>query len=188
VCWIPAAWHRELSGRLAKFGRLAREALPRGAMRRTFLLGCLALGVSGLLPLSAQAAVGDSTDGAFGKPKIKLDRLEFPADVADAKELEAHLRRTLKHETRRADWGAGRQSRISYRFSVKELALHEDAGVLHVTCSALGRLPKGKSAKSHIVYGGDPRERRKVVERVLEIVARGVVTRLAELERARRAG
>jgi hypothetical protein len=157
-------------------------------MRRAFLLGCLALGACWLSPLGAMAASDEGGAAPLGKPKIKLDRLDFPDDVADGKELEAHLRRTLKRETRRADWGAGRQSRISYRFSVKALELREDAGVLHVTCSALGRLPKGKSAKSHIVFGGDPRERRKVVEHVLEIVARGVVTRLAELERTRRLG
>ncbi|HEY2405901.1 MAG TPA: hypothetical protein VGI10_07860 [Polyangiaceae bacterium] len=153
-------------------------------MRRAFLLGCAALALGCLVPTRVHAALSETP---FGRPKVKLDRLDFPSEIAESKELEAHLRLTLKREARRADWGAGRQSRISYRFSVKELDLREEAGVLHVTCTALGRLPKGKSAKSHIVFGGDPRERRKVVEHVLEIVARGVVARLAELERVRRA-
>lgn len=128
----------------------------------------------------------DSATTANGRPRIKLDRLELPADLPQAKQVEAHLRKTLRRETRRAEWGAGSDSKISYRFTVQRLELREEAGVLHVTCTALGRLPKGKSAKSHIVFGGDPRERQKVLERVLDIVARGVVTRLAELERARR--
>jgi hypothetical protein len=110
----------------------------------------------------------------------------MPTDLLGSKELEAHLRSTLRREARRADWGASSDSKISYRFFVEQLELREEAGVLHVTCTAVGRLPKGKSAKSHIVFGGDPRDRKKVVERVLDIVARGVVTRLAELERARR--
>lgn len=140
-----------------------------------------------LCPAGARAELdADSAVTANGRPRIKLDRLELPADLPQAKLVEAHLRKTLRRETRRAEWGAGSDSKISYRFTVQRLDLREEAGVLHVTCTALGRLPKGKSAKSHIVFGGDPRERQKVVERVLDIVARGVVTRLAELERARR--
>ena len=159
------------------------------------------------LCLAAQLSVAFGAFGAFGssvahaepldeasgpteprlpRPKVKLDRLALPADLPFAKEYESHLRGTLRREARRADWGAGAGSKISYRFFVEQLELREEAGVLHVTCTALGRLPRGKSAKSHIVFGGNPRERKKVVERVLDIVARGVVTRLAELERARR--
>ena len=120
------------------------------------------------------------------RPRVKLDRLSLPPTLVGSRELETHLRGTLRREARRADWGAGSDSKISYRFFVEQLELREEAGVLHVTCTALGRLPKGKSAKSHIVFGGDPHERKKVIEHVLDIVARGVVTRLAELERARR--
>jgi hypothetical protein len=69
---------------------------------------------------------------------------------------------------------------------VEELRITEEAGVLRVRCTALGRLPRGKSARSHLDFGGDPKNRRAVVERVLEMVARGVVTRLAALERERR--
>lgn len=136
--------------------------------------------------LTARAEPEAATPTLTSRPRVKLDRLSFPSDVSGAKEFEGHLRSTLKREARRADWGAGSESKISYRFFVEQLDLREEAGVLHVTCTALGRLPKGKSAKSHIAFGGDPRDRKKVVERVLDIVARGVLTRLAELERARR--
>ena len=136
--------------------------------------------------LPARAEAVDEAAAATSRPRIKLDRLEFPASFAGAKEYEGHLRVTLKREARRADWGATTGSKVSYRFFVQQLDLREENGVLHVTCTALGRLPKGKSAKSHIVFGGDARERKKVVEHVLDIVARGVVTRLAELERDRR--
>ena len=145
-----------------------------------------ALGVLGPAVARAEPLPDDGSPSAADRPKVKLDRLALPADLVGAKEYETHLRGTLRRETRRADWGARSARKISYRFFVEQLELREEAGVLHVTCTALGRLPKGKSAKSHIVFGGDPRERKKVVERVLDIVARGVVTRLAELERARR--
>lgn len=140
----------------------------------------------GLCPVDARAEADENTSLVANRPHVRLDRLALPADLVGARELETHLRSTLKREVRHADWGADSHSRISYRFFVEQLDLREEGGVLHVTCTARGRLPKGKSAKSHIVFGGDPKDRKKVVERVLDIVARGVVTRLAELERARR--
>ena len=121
-----------------------------------------------------------------GRPNVNLDALVFPDDVANAAALERHFRHMLRRAARRADWGAGRGARIEYRVVVEELRITESDGVLRVRCTALGRLPRGKSARSHLDFGGDPRKRRAVVERVLEIVARGVVTRLAALERQRR--
>jgi hypothetical protein len=121
-----------------------------------------------------------------GRPKIVLDQLEFPSDLAQAPQYKSHLRKTLAKVTRRADWGAGAKNRIEYRFFVTELALIEGDGVLHVRCTAIGRLPKGKAAKSRLSFSGDPRLRNDLVKRVLDIVARGVITRLAELERVRR--
>ena len=147
----------------------------------------LALGLPALAsPLVARAEAEQSGLSAGSGPRVKLDRLSLPPDLIGAKAFETHLRRTLHREARHADWGAGPGSKISYRFAVEQLDLREENGVLHVTCTARGRLPKGKSAKSQIVFGGDPRERSQVVQRVLDIVARGVITRLAELERARR--
>jgi hypothetical protein len=148
-------------------------------------MSVLSLGLL-LPPAALRAATEEAPVTAAGRPKVKLDRLTFPASWNGGKDYETHLRTTLKHEAQRADWGASSGSKISYRFFVEELELREEGGVLHVTCTALGRLPKGKSAKSHIAFGGDARERKKVVQHVLDIVARGVVTRLAELERTRR--
>ncbi|HEY0469385.1 MAG TPA: hypothetical protein VGC79_34585 [Polyangiaceae bacterium] len=148
------------------------------------LLAVSALALASPLAAHAEAEEGGAFSGSGAH--IKLDRLSLPPDLIGAKGFETHLRSTLRREVRHADWGAGAASKISYRFVVEQLDLREDNGVLHVTCTARGRLPKGKSAKSRIVFGGDPRERTKVIEHVLDIVARGVVTRLAELERARR--
>jgi hypothetical protein len=165
---------------------------PSGYLGRVLpspaLAFCLlsAAALAGLSPVPVHAQAEDNAARATHRPRVKLDRLALPADLIGAKEFETHLRSTLRREVRRADWGTGAGSKISYRFFVERLDLREEGGVLHVACTALGRLPKGKSAKSQIEFGGDPRERKKVVERVLDIVARGVVTRLAELERARR--
>lgn len=121
-----------------------------------------------------------------GRPSVRLDQLVFPADVEGRAALERHFRRTLSQAARKADWGAGSGAKIEYRVTVEALETRLDDGVLRVRCTALGRLPKGKSARSHIEFGGSPAERQALMRRVLEIVARGVVTRLAALERERR--
>lgn len=121
-----------------------------------------------------------------GRPLVVLDRLDFPTGIPRATHYVQYLRRVLGKEAARADWGAGRGARVEYRFFVTELTLKPKAGVLVVECTAVGRLPRGKTAKSRIRFGGHPSTPSRVVEQVLEIVARGVVTRLAELERDRR--
>jgi len=120
-----------------------------------------------------------------GRPKVVLDDLDL-TKTALASPDEKYLREVLAREARRADWGAGRKSRIQYRFRVDELEVTEEASVVRVRCAATGWLPKGKTAKSKLAFGGSPKERAELVRRVLSIVARGVVTRLAELERQRR--
>lgn len=122
-----------------------------------------------------------------GQPDVRLDRLDFPEGLAGGAALERHFRFHLKRAARRADWGAGRGAKIEYRVRVEELTATESGNVLKVRCTALGRLPAGKSARSQLSFGGNPREREHVLKNVLEIVARGVITRLAALERARRA-
>jgi len=121
-----------------------------------------------------------------GRPHVVLDELAFPDDVSGGAAYKQHLRKTLAREARHADWGAGRKNRIEYRFYVTELVIEERGDALQVRCTALGKLPKGKRAKSHLAFSGEKSQRSELVRRVLDIVAKGVITRLAELERVRR--
>lgn len=155
-------------------------------LRLTTALLAAAFALVGPAPASAEPAPSAQSSRPRGRPDVELDRLDFPSDVPGAHYFKKRLRKILKREARRADWGAGRGARIQYRFTVTELVLENDGEVLRVRCTAVGKLPKGKSARSNLAFGGPPNQRNKVVERVLEIVARGVITRLAELERIRR--
>ncbi|HEY6556414.1 MAG TPA: hypothetical protein VI072_04045 [Polyangiaceae bacterium] len=143
-----------------------------------------------VVPLTAASAHGADelaqAPARRGRPKVVLDRLVFPEDVSGGTALVKQLRVVLAREARRADWGAARGTRIEYRFTVSELTVRQQGDVLRVRCTAFGRLPSGKTAKSHLDYGGDPKAHGEVVKKVLEMVARGVITRLAELERVRR--
>jgi hypothetical protein len=120
-----------------------------------------------------------------GRPTVRLDRLELPAGLPS--ELERHFRQQLKRAAHHADWGAKRGARIEYRVKLEELTVREGDKVIHVRCTALGSLPRGRTTRTFIDFGGNPSERAKVTRHVLEIVARGVVTRLAAIERERRA-
>jgi hypothetical protein len=137
-------------------------------------------------PAAAAWPAGSQLLRLKGRPTVVLDQLEFPSDLPQAPQYKAHLKKTLARVVRHADWGAGKKSRIEYRFAVTELTLTEQEGVLRVHCAAVGKLPRGKTAKSKLTFSGEPSKRNDLVKRVLEIVARGVITRLSELERVRR--
>jgi len=121
-----------------------------------------------------------------GRPDVHLDRLDFPDHVAGSRELKLHLERVLGKEVRRVEWGAGRDNRIEYRFSVTKLDLSVKGDVVEVSCTARGALPGGRTAKSQLTFSGAANAQRAVIKQVLEIVARGVINRLAQLERRRR--
>ncbi len=157
------------------------------AARVPVLLAAIwAVGLAPASPAAARPAASAKAPHHDGHPTVKLDRLEFPDDLAGARYFKKHLRRALRHDAYRADWGAGRGTLIEYRFYVRELSTDVTDGVLHVRCTAYGELPHGKTAKSHLEFGGAPSKRNKMITHMLEIVSRGVITRLAEMERVRR--
>jgi hypothetical protein len=125
------------------------------------------------------------TERTSSGPTVILDRLEFPV-ILGASKYEKHLRKALRHAASEADWGAGPDSTIEYRFVVKSLTVEQKGDVLTVKCAASGTLPRGRQAQSKLSFGGSPREHSELIRRVLTIVARGVITRLAEIERVRR--
>lgn len=137
--------------------------------------------------LAREPALVGPSDGPEGRPHVVLDVLDVPNTVPEHQRVSKVLAKVLKHEQYRVEWGAGRHSRITYRFYLEQLDLSVERGVLKVRCTALGRLPKGKTARSKLEFGGDAKAPRQVIDHVLAIVARGVLTRLADLERDRRA-
>jgi hypothetical protein len=173
-------------------GFLARsEECPYGPAVR-FRFAAVLLGVSLALAPTAVVAKGkvirthEKIPKRSGRPDVRLNRLDLPADTPNLKHFRSFLTKRLAKETRRAIWGAGRDNVIEYRFSVTELSIIHEEGVVRVKCTAVGKLPGGQAAKSHLTFGGEPAKQNKVVERVLEIVAHGVIVRLSELERIRR--
>jgi hypothetical protein len=162
---------------------------PMQVSRRRWMGVALALTAFCLdAPADAREHTGSQSAAELataGRPRIVIDRIEVPESAPAF--VQRHLREVLRREARKADWGAGRGSTISVRYTLRSLGIKRDGDVVRVRCSAIGRLPRNKSASGQLSYGGDPAKQSEVVKRALEIVARGVITRLAELERNRRA-
>ncbi len=116
-------------------------------------------------------------------PTIVLDRLDL---APEAKPHEKFLRKVLRREAANQDWGAGASSTIEFRFSVHKLSITRKRDVLTLDCSAFGRLPRGRTARSQLTFSGDPKQERQLIQRVLTIVVQGVLTRLSDIERERR--
>lgn len=154
-------------------------------------LGMALLALAGLAVAPGVATAGDRAGGASapaapeGRPVVRLDQLDVSRAPLSASREDA-IRELLAREARRADWGAGRTARIEYRVRIDELVAELKGDVLRVRCSATGFLPRGRSARSHLTFGGAPAEREQLIDHVLAIVSRGVITRLADLERRRR--
>lgn len=152
-------------------------------MWRRFLatIACLSF----VAPAAAQTELAATELTTSSGPTVILDKLDFPA-ILGASKYEKHLRKELRRAAAEADWGAGPDSTIEYRFAVKSLTVEQKGDVLTVKCTAVGSLPRGRQAQSKLSFGGSPREHSDLVRRVLTIVGRGVITRLAEIERVRR--
>jgi hypothetical protein len=158
--------------------------MPTARLSKTLavLVTLAAMGVTGPSPA---APAGGKEATHVGRPTVKLDALVVPPDFPPA--LERHLKFVLRKAARRVDWGAGRGAHIEFRFVLREFTVTRDGDVLRVHCNALGKLPGGMHASSRLSFGGEPKEQDILSKRVLEVVARGVVSRLADLERQRRA-
>lgn len=131
----------------------------------------------------SSAEIEKSTEG---RPNVHLDQLVFPKNIVGASGFEKYLRKVLKREANRVDWGAGHENHIEYRFYIERLEYTVDGHALRIRCEARGHLPGGQTAKSELTFGGDISKRTQLTQQVLEIVGRGVVSRLAQLERKRR--
>ena len=98
------------------------------------------------------------------------------------------MRKILEKEGRRADWGKKRKEPVEAEVVVKELVSVREGDIVRVTCTAVGRVKGLGAAKSKFSYSGLPQDKAKLEKHVLELVARGIVTRLSDMAKADVAG
>lgn len=147
-------------------------------MPRRLFASLLALNVFGLFGL-----VGERTARAAKRPTIEWSSIVV-RDGDDRAKHEKDLEKILKKEARHANWGTGHLAPVVVSVVIKELSAVRDGDVVRVSCTGVGRLASGQAAKSRFSFGGLPQDREKLEHKILELVARGIVTRLAEMTRA----
>lgn len=143
--------------------------------RRLALLG---LGLSWLLPGVAEA-----------KPKRpKLRWTVLLPERSDQARVESVLREILEKESKKARWGKGHDEELEATIDMRELRSSVQGEVARVTCAAVGKVKGIGTARSKFSYGGRAAERLALEKHVMELVARGIIVRLAEMAREQHEG
>lgn len=121
---------------------------------------------------------------ADGRTKVTWTRIDVPQAEGSAA-LEKTLKKLLDKAAKKASFGKAKS--VSLAVKVTELTSETKGDVHRVSCTIVGRIPGGPSARSRISFGGSPKEKAKLEKQVLTMVANAVVTRLAEIVRTRAA-
>ncbi len=133
---------------------------------------------SALLGLSALTFVPAHAEA---RAKVDWSRVDVP-ESEDAARITKVLKAALDQATKRANFGAIKSVTLSAKLLTFTTELHGD--VLRVSCTAMGRVHGGASARSKISFGGSPDARADLEKQVLTMVANGLVARLAQIARA----
>lgn len=144
-------------------------------MKRWIAVFLALVALTSLLVLPAGAA--------HATARVDITELTLPGE-ADAK-LEKTLRTLLHKAARPLNFGSGKRVEVSVKLT--ELTIEESGDLIRVTCTLVGRLKGGGSARSHISFGGKPKRRKELQRQVLAMVSDGVMSRLAEMARVREA-
>lgn len=145
-------------------------------------------GILRLLVLATALTAITATDDAHAKRRAKVVWTSVEIHGRDDAALQARVKKLLEKEGRRADWGKGREAPVEATVEVRELVSVVDGDVVRVTCTAVGKVKGIGAAKSKFSYGGKPSDRAKLEKHVLELVSRGIVTRLADMARSQQGG
>lgn len=136
-------------------------------------LTAAALGVAALAACPTPSLGRSST-------KVEWSSVRVP-DGKDADRTARLLKGMLTKAARKADFGKAKSVKLTAR--VVEFTSTRQGDVQQVTCSIVGRVAGGPSAKSRISFGGSPDARAELEKQVLEMVANGLVARLAQIAR-----
>ena len=141
----------------------------------------LVLALSAALSLAATAL--PTPAHARGKAQIEWKTVSVP-DGPSSDRVARTLRQLLVRASRKADFGRD-HGKVVVSARVVQLDWEERGDVVRLSCTVVGRLEGGPSARSRISFGAAPKDRAELEKQVLTMVANGVVTRLAEIARTR---
>ncbi len=140
----------------------------------SFVLAFAALFATGELWAKSATRV-DVTEVVLARKQPNHDKRE--------KEVGREVRRAAQRASKSLDFGG--MKRVEVRFEVVELEIHTTDELVRVSCTIVGRLRGGGTARSRLSFGGKPSRRTALERQVIGMVTEGVVTRLAEMSRQR---
>jgi hypothetical protein len=132
------------------------------------------------------SAIALTPAASFARSSTKVEWASIRVPAAKGSERTTRvLRGFLTQAAKKADFGSAKSVKLSAR--VVEFTSVKKGDILQVSCTIVGRLVGGPSARSRISFGGNPNEREELEKQVLSMVANGLVTRLAEIARTQAA-
>lgn len=127
------------------------------------------------------------TAPAFAKAKVEVTSVELAETKAVPKtrqrQIERAVRRLAENATKHLNFGKDGKRQVS--ITIESLEIEESEGLVRISCTLLGKLEGGKSARSKISFGGRPAQKKKLERQVLASVTDGVMIRLAEMSQAK---
>lgn len=135
--------------------------------------------------LSALALLGAPSPSLARTPtKVEWTSIRVPAGK-EADRTTKLLKSLLAQAAKKADFGKAKSVKLSAR--VVQFSSERRGDVQQVSCTIVGRLVGGPTARSRISFGGNPAEREQLEKQVLSMVANGLVARLADIARTQAA-
>lgn len=124
---------------------------------------------------------------AHAKGKVEIVSVDLAGSAEAGKQRSSYVtrmvRRFAQQSAKHLDFGKTRRAQLT--FLVKELKIEETDGLVRVTCTLVGTLKGGGSAKSRLSFAGKPTRKKQIEREVIASVTDGVMIRLAEMSRAR---
>src|SRR4051794_34029429 len=117
-----------------------------GGLPRSLLAAAAALAVVATTADALAVRGPDAPAVDRGRAKVQWTRVDVP-EGAESARLTRVLRKLLDEAARKADFGA---EQVAARARIVELTWERRDDVLHVSCTMVGRLEGGPSARSRI--------------------------------------
>ena len=117
---------------------------------------------------------------AFAGSKLDITSMIVPEE--GGAKLEKRVRALLYKAAKPLKFG---KKKVEATFKMTELSTTDEDDHIRISCTLVGRLKGGGTARSHISFGGARSKRLALERQVLIMVSEGVMGRLAQLARER---
>ncbi len=123
---------------------------------------------------------------AHARTKVEIVSVVWAKPTESAQRVKAVERSVRRHAAaamKHLKFGEAGKARVT--ITIRDLQVIEDGDVLRMSCTLVGKLEGGGSARSKISFGGKLDERKKLERQVIAAAAEGLMVRLAEMAKQR---